>query len=305
MLFDKFSGMFYGMLIGDNLGIINKFTNKYIEDIRPIYSISTGEINFTTKCMFELCNHIIQYKNYDRYKATEIYIELFFKHTNLNNTNFKILTDNFKIYPTIENIKMYYDSILIGLNNRELLPKTNESLLRSIPLILFDYHHAIEDCYITNPQDDCVSCNLLFLKILDRALNDEPVEVQEYWSENFNIKRIIKLAKNNLGLDLKYHKNTCYNTLYCSLYAYLHFNKFEEGIKWVIEQSNEDVCENAYLVGCILGAKLGKKIMDEEITYYNMMRILESHKTNKYITNLETYVKTFTELYNNKKIIKI
>ena len=83
MLFDKFSGMFYGMLIGDNLGIINKLTNKYIEDIRPIYSIPTGEINFTTKCMFELCNHIIQYKNYDRYKATEIYIELFYIIANL------------------------------------------------------------------------------------------------------------------------------------------------------------------------------------------------------------------------------
>jgi hypothetical protein len=305
MLIDKFSGMFYGILIGDNLGIINKLSNNYIEDIRSIYSIPIGEINFITKCMFELCNHIIQFKQYDRYKATEIYLELFFKHTNLNNTNIKILSDHFKVYPTVENIKRYYDQILIGLNNRELLSKTNESLLRSIPLILFDCHQVIEDCYITNPQDDCVSCNLLFLKILDRALNDQPVELQEYWSENLNIKRIIKLVKNNLGLDLKYHKNTCYNALYCALYAYLNFNSFKEGIKWVIQNSNEDVCENTYLVGCILGAKLGKKIMDEEITYYNMMKILESHKTNKYISNLETYVKTFTELYNNKKIIKI
>jgi len=46
-------------------------------------------------------------------------------------------------------------------------------------------------------------------------------------------------------------------------------------------------------------------MMDEEITYYNMMKILGSHQTNKYICNLENYVKTFTELYNTKKIIKI
>jgi len=242
MLFDKFSGMFYGILIGDSLGIINKLTPTYIEDIRPIYSIPVGEINFITKCMFELCNHIIEHKYYDRYKATEIYLDLFLKNSDAPNTNFKILSDYFRVYPSIENIKMYYDSILIGLNNRELLSKTSESLLRSIPLILFDYHQVIEDCYITNPQDDCVSCNLLFLKILDRALNDKPVELQEQWCENFNIKRIIKLVKNNLGLDLKYHKNTCYNALYCSLYVYLNFNNFNEGIKWVIEQSKEDVC---------------------------------------------------------------
>jgi len=298
MLLDKFSGMFYGILIGDNLGLINKISDKYIERLTVI-----RDLNFTTKCMFELCNHIIENKSYDRYKATEIYIELFLKHINLNNTNFKILLDEFKIYPTIENIKLYYDSTLLTLNNNLL--KTNESILRSIPLILFDDYNIIEDCYITNPQSDCISCNLLFLKVLDKALNDEPIEIQEHWTDNVNIKRIIKLAKNNIELDLKYHKNTCYNTLYCSLYAYLHFNNFEEGIKWVIQNSMEDVCENAYLVGCILGAKLGKKIMDEEITYYNMMRILESYKTNKYISNLETYVKTFTELYNNKKIIKI
>ncbi len=112
------------------------------------------------------------------------------------------------------------------------------------------------------------------------------------------------MAKNAIKLDLKYIENNCYNSLYCVLFVYLFFDRFDEGIKWVIENSNKKYAyQNASVAGAVLGAKLSKKIMDEKNTYNNMTIILNQHENDKYILYLETFVNNYTELLKNKNKI--
>jgi ADP-ribosylglycohydrolase len=305
MLTDKFSGMFYGIIIGENLGNINKLSNqscignKYID-----YIISIENMSINIKCMFELCEYVTQNNSYDRFKILQHYFELLSKELYLQG-NFKILFDNFKYYFTYENFMIHYNNVLINLHSKELLNKTNEGLIRCIPMILFTTDEIIQDCYITNPVQECIDCNIFFLQILKRCLDDDPVELKDEWTKNLNIKKLIKLVNTDLGMDLSYNQNNCYNTLYCILYAYVHINTFEDAMEWVISNSRDDVNENACMVGCIMGAKIGNKMMDEHITYFNMMKILNNNETNKHIKNLECYVDKFTEIYKSKNLNKI
>lgn len=306
MLTDKFSGMFYGILIGENLGYINKFSNRYIDYITPTHNIPAGHMSINLKCMFELCDYITQRKYYNRFKLLQAYFEILSKELSIHlEGNFKIVFDNFKYYFTSENFITHYDRILTNLNNNECLRKTNEGLIRCIPMILFTKSEIVEDCSISNPSQECIDCNIFFLQILKRCLNEEPVELKDEWTKNTNIKKIIKLINTNFGMDLSYNQSNCYNTLYCALYAYIYFTNFEEAIEWVIRNSKDDVNENACMVGCIIGAKIGHKMLDEHTTYYNMMKVLNNGDTNKYIKNLESYVDKFTEIYKTKKLNKI
>jgi ADP-ribosylglycohydrolase len=305
MLIDKFSGMFYGILIGENLGHINKLSNQSCIGNRYIdYITHTNNMSINLKCMFELCEYVTQNNSYDRFKILQHYFELLLKELYLQG-NFKILFDNFKYYFTYENFMIHYNNILVKLYNKELLNKTNEGLIRCIPMILFTTDEIIQDCYITNPIQECIDCNIFFLQILKRCLNNEPIELKDEWTKNTNIKKLIKLVNTDLGMDLSYNQNNCYNTLYCALYAYIHFNIFEQAMEWIILNSRDDVNENACMVGCIMGAKIGNKMMNEHITYFNMMKILNNRETNKYINNLENYVDKFTEIYKSKNLNKI
>lgn len=295
MIFDKVSGMFYGLLIGEKLGLINFDNSEYIDSITEYIDLS-----LPIKCMFEICLYTLHCKTYNRNSM----IEKYFNIINIDDPNYynlvEICNESLKsnILPMMSD---HYDKMLARLFYNNKLQNTSESMIRCLPLIIFDKQDIFIDSYLTNPHVDCIECNFIYIKILQRCLNDEPIEVDINWTKNMNVKKIIKMAKNNIMLDLNYIENNCYNSLFCVLYVYLYFNRFDEGIKWVIKNSsNKYVYHNSSVAGCVLGAKLSNKIMDEKTTYDNMTFILNNHENDKYILHLETFVNNYTQFLKNK-----
>jgi hypothetical protein len=295
MIFDKVSGMFYGLLIGEKLGLINFNKSEYIDSITEYRKLS-----LPIKCMFEICFYTLHYKTYDR----NVMINKYFNIININDPTYYNLVElrNESVKTNIHPMMTEeYDKMLSRLFHNNKLQNTSESMIRCLPLLIFDKQDILIDSYLTNPHNDCIECNFIYIKILQRCLNDEPIDVDVSWTKNMNVKKIIKMAKNNIMLDLNYIENNCYNTLFCLLYVYLYFNRFDEGIKWVIKNSsNKYVYHNSSVAGCVLGAKLSKKLMDEKTTYDNMTFILNHHENDKYILYLETFVNNYSQLLKNK-----
>ena len=269
--------MIYGMIVGEIMGGINSRSNTYDAHIYPyklVHPFQHDNLSLHLRCMFQLGNSVLQTKMYDKDCVLSQYF-LTINRKDCDTIKCSNMVNILKIYREANFLTNHAD-VLTKLGARGLLKQNSEALLRCVTLIPCGDEIVREDCFITNPFGDCVDCNIFFLKILKNCLLKQPIKLDEQMSTNLNIRKIIFLAKNKLPLDLKYDLNSWSNTLYCGLYVFSHINSFEEGMSWVIKNSSrEDMKENAAIVGCILGAKIGGKLYRESVTEKNFTEMTE------------------------------
>jgi len=300
------SAMIYGMIVGEFIGIINSNSNvcdEHVTRYKLIHPFQYHNLSLHIRLMFQLGISVVQMKTYNQGHLLNAYFlsvgeDDRFKIKNTNMINIYNLYNQTKF-------SMNHKDVLTKLSVRGELNQTNEALLRCIPLLLCGDDSVKEDCNVTNPYGDCIDCNIFFLRLLKRCLTNERVKLDEKMSVNLNIRKIIFLAKNKFPMDLKYNVSSWSNALYCALYAYSHIDSFEEGMRWVIKNSSKkDVTENAAMVGCVVGAKMGKKIEEESITRKNFYEVRQIMGQTGLKGDVDLYINTFYECFTdvaNKK----
>jgi hypothetical protein len=293
--------MIYGMIVGEILGTINSNSNAFdyqISHYKLAFPFQYYSLSLHLKCMFQLGASVFSTKMYDKNYILNCYL-LTVGELDAADLKHKNTVNIFDIYTDTKFSTTHVDALSkLGIQGR--LNQTNEALLRCICLVPCGDEIVREDCNLTNPYEDCVSCNIFFLQILKKCLLRERFKLDEKMTDNLNIRKIISLAKNKIQLDLRYDIGSWSNTLYCALYSYFHIDSFEIGMNWVVRNSSKkDMRENASIVGCILGAKLGERLYKERETKKNFDETREILGQTRLRNDVDFYINMFEQSFTN------
>lgn len=302
---NKIVGMFYGLAIGDVLGIPHEFKNftpklPYTGLIHQVdgvmsfrfcsRSVPKNVPSDDTRMTIALFKGLIatKFKNNGPDDNTNVLrdsvLKEYLKWAQIDSSMGKHTRSLMKGVTTIKG----YERRFAKLENTESL-QSNGSLMRISPMVLIEdddeCFEAIKmDTYLTNPNVINGTINNIYVQILRcilyaDATKDEIAEVLEHWielndkcQEYQTISNAIKDALNGKKRDISINKGWVINAFYVTLYAFFACDNFQDTMDYVIGGNpNSDTDTNAAIAGALCGL------------YYGCSQLLKESKTSKNI----------------------
>lgn len=307
---DRIKGALYGVLLGDSLGVPHEF--KYMKNViytgilqhravlksqyQPPKTLALGQYSDDSEMMITLLKSILDNNGiYDKRKVVLNYME-WSNSTCLIGKNTRELFKGIKTLKGYENRfkkKFNADAFSLEYNSISEYAQSNGSLMRCLPLAFFNNIENIEeDLYLTNPSTKVLECEILYIKILRKALKGKNRnKLWEYFCENKNINQEIEIVYNdiinNKQRDIQTNKGWIYNAFYCAMLTLYKINDnystFSSMINEVIKLGG-DTDTNGAITGALLGAIIGFNNFDE--TTLTNTEIINNFMNGEYETDL-------------------
>ena len=259
---DKILGLIYGGALGDALGAPHEFRcnhgvytgELYLEtmlpnkrDILPIGSVTDDTNMHLTIIKSLLTNNMV----YNKEHIIESYIQW-------AQTEKCLGINTRKLFNKTKTLKKYYNAIAkVGSEHQ-----SNGSMMRCGILALYDDEIIKTDCYLSNPNEVNLECNLLLLHWIKDIINskfkkeDMKQFIINHKTNNDDISNALHMALNKELRDVTKNKGWCVHALYCAVYTFLYFDNFMDSMRFIIELKG-DTDTNAAISGYLLGAWYG------------------------------------------------
>lgn len=313
---DKLQGLFYGLTIGDALGVPYEFSHfspklpytgllhqvdGHIQFRFAMITIPKNSPSDDTRMSLALLRAL--YKNdfiYSYSEAVQQYL-MWAKDESMLGKNTRKL---FKGITTIKGYKNRYDKIT---ESEKILMQSNGSLMRISPMALIineeDCIHAIiEDTSLTNPNDTNTIINILYVSILRKIIYDNSTKseiidfvkhtvAKEEYDNHELLRAVLKDAINLEYRDISVNKGHVVNAIYICIYCFVRFDSFQESMDYIINKNpKSDTDTNAAITGAVFGAYLGFEQMNKEVkTSYNIQMIKDRPEIKEFEEILYTY----------------
>lgn len=285
--------MFYGVAIGDAVALPFEFhgTTPHIPKSDLIntvpfsvkfreYSIKVNTlISDDTEMTLALLNSIITNQNYDRSSAILAYEE-FANNSTLAGKNTRAM---FKGIKTVKGYQNRFNKLEIKDKEEK---QSNGCLMRASPLILVDPKDIETDVYLSNPNKIALNCVNLFVLILKEIMKGKTREdigtfcFQQLDNLSEEVKQAVLDSKfTEYKRDISTKKGWVCNSLYIALYAFWHFNSFEEAMRFIVNIPRSDTDTNCSIAGALFGAYLGVHKMKQEKYTSQNIEILKKELT--------------------------
>jgi len=149
------------------------------------------------------------------------------------------------------------------------LIQSNGSLMRCSPLAAYPTFGAMiraakQDCYLTNPNEVNMQCSKAYLLAVRACLEGETdkrkiVNDAKNSVDNVDVQHCITAALHAVTRDvnLRFSKGWVVNALYVAFYSFLHFERFADALRWIIDVKKGDTDTNASIAGSLWGAYRG------------------------------------------------
>jgi ADP-ribosyl-[dinitrogen reductase] hydrolase len=294
---NKLLGMFYGVALGDALGVPTEF---YRITPKMIYSPYINEIPFEIKFQFASIKVPARSVSDDTEMTIALLESIVSNNFNYNkddvikyymkfaNTCFMLGKNTRKLFKGIKTLNGYENRFnkLTDIEKENM--QSNGSLMRATPLVLVGVSNIAIDTYLSNPNVINYYCNLIYIQILKVLLTTGSIDhVKEVCKNYINSNTTPEVVKKCLldvlpcGAELNSNnqrditgkiKGWVCSSLYISLYTLFHYDTFEEAMNFVIEKHpGSDTDTNASITGALFGAMLGlEKMKSEKITNKNI-----------------------------------
>jgi ADP-ribosyl-[dinitrogen reductase] hydrolase len=293
---DRINGMFYGLAIGDSIGMPLEFFNTTPKfSFSPYINTVPFDINFqfasihvdaptvsddtemTLALLKSLLNSDMKYSSENSVKEYLIF----------GNTSKMLGRNTRKLFKGVTTIKGYQNRFSKLTDEEKENMQSNGSLMRASPLALLTENECIKtDCYLTNPNSINYFANIIFIHILRHLLNggekadcidiatniamrdDCPDEIMEAVKDSMK-KDVCRSLNGKL-------KGWVVSSLYIALYSFWTFEKYEDAVNFIINIKGSDTDTNASITGALFGAWKGKKTLEQEEYTSKNVEILEN-----------------------------
>ncbi len=148
--------------------------------------------------------------------------------------------------------------------------QSNGAMMRCSPLaLLWDNSSVIEDCNLSNSNNVCRDCNLVYVAALRLALTGTDgntiFSVVKTIAQTDEVKFVLDQVEKREHRDITENRGWCLHALWCSMIVITSFTNYSEAMNWVItSQPGSDTDTNGCIAGALLGAILGFEIMRSE-----------------------------------------
>jgi ADP-ribosylglycohydrolase len=288
---DRIRGLVAGGAVGDALGSRYEFRYQSKEVYTGLISSPTviwsrfqgqrtlelGQVTDDTEMSLALGRSLIEQKGYNQTLVTQSYITWCNDGTPMCGKNTRAL---FKGISTIRGYQSRCKKIFSVDSNE--WTQSNGSLMRCAVLALLDDQEVwLTDCRITNPHENNLSAQWIYLYVVRCLLaglqkSDVISYIKHYASESQQLtpatKSVLQLALHSSKQDINVNKGWVLNALYAAIYAFVNFDKLQDAFDWVIGQNpGSDADTNAAITGNLFGAWLGyDQLLTEEKSQKNI-----------------------------------
>ena len=288
---DKVRGMFMGAFLGDALGVPHEFrcnaktpytgilqhrgfmTSQY----QGKKELEVGQVSDDSELSLTLLRTIINDRGYNKENIIMSYLRW------ANSGGWMIGKNTRALLRGVTTMKGYQGRMSKMLSTAAS-SQSNGALMRCSPLaLLWDNRAVIEDVNITNPNNVCLDCNLVYVNSLRLALQgiDGPsilIKAKEF-AQTDEIKAVLTQVEKREARNIAESKGWCLHGLWCSMMAITSFKNYSEAMNWVItSQPGSDTDTNACIAGALIGALLGfDKLQEEPSTNRNITILLEAN----------------------------
>jgi ADP-ribosylglycohydrolase len=291
---DKILGILTGVALGDALGIPTEFTRT---EPKMSYSEYVNTISFSIKFQYASIN-VPAASVSDDTEMTLSLLECLVKNSmtyyenkviksyiNFANTSKMLGRNTRKLFKGIKTTEGYHRRYAKLTEEEKQHMQSNGSLMRAAPLSLISNRFIKIDCDLTNPNPINYYCNKIFVKLLKGLLKGADKDDCREFCQNYlevettpdEVKKVLRDAlgrKDRRDITGK-QKGWCCNTLYIALYAFFHYETFEDAMKFIIkDHPYSDSDTNASVAGALFGCLLGyEALKKEDITSKNIIAI--------------------------------
>lgn len=290
---DAVKGMFYGLAIGDCLGMpyeFNSNSGEYSEIIITTTFRNKWQGKRTTALGQGSDDSEMTYALYDTLKKNNFKYDrdqVILKYMDFANNSCFLGKNTIALFKGIKTLNGY--RARCSKIHADNISQSNGSLMRLSPLVFCTsldpekiLEYVIKDTSISNPCDMNYACGFIFLYVLrnivDKGFKHEKlndiIDFAIYFATN-KFKQDFSFLKKDLpqinGSDKGWVKHACH----CAIYSVLNHKKsFSDQIKNIIIRGG-DTDTNASISGALLGALLYDEMKKENITSENMKIIRE------------------------------
>lgn len=156
--------------------------------------------------------------------------------------------------------------------------QSNGSLMRCSPLAVLEKDEpAIIDCYLTNPNRINVEASVCYIHAVRACLKGK-TDKRAIYNEALEkateplVRKALMEAGYSMFRDVEQKKTKGWvlHTLYIAFYAFLHFDRFVDAMRWIIAEKKGDTDTNAAVAGALLGAYIGyDKLVEDPVVKHN------------------------------------
>lgn len=286
---DKILGMFYGLAIGDALGVPYEFRsfNPKLEYTGLLHQVD-GFIQFRfakilvpknspsddTRMTLALLKGL---DSEDEYKYSKKVLEEYLKWANAESMLGK---NTRKLLKGVTTIKGYTNRFNKLTDSEKVQMQSNGSLMRISPIVLIldpdeCYAAVKEDTYLTNPNKINYDVNIFYVKLLRKIVYEycsksELIEWIVKWTREKNdvskdVKDIVKDAIDRKKKDVSESKGWVLNALYICVFSFISFDNYEDAMDFIIRDNpRSDTDTNAAIAGALFGAYIGLEGLKKE-----------------------------------------
>lgn len=256
---NKKLGMLLGLHIGDSLGATLEFTDKseiyelHTEIIGGgVYNWHPGEPTDDTEMMLCLLNSIADLGRFDQKDVAKRYLDWFNKNPkDVGNT----------ISQALNNLNRGMSLSSCGVDSE--FGQGNGSLMRCAPMALLPFSNLSikRQCSITHAHQMCVYCDQIFILLLQDLINGLSKE-EAFQNLLINSKKrdtSIYLLMEQIPyttLDEFVKSGYVLETLFCTAWAFIYTNSFEEALIKIVNEGGDADTYGA-ITGAIAGAYYG------------------------------------------------
>lgn len=280
---DRLFGAFMGHMLGDALGAPHEFhsslpfTGKLEYKLRakwrmhPDRIMPEGSITDDSEMTLALLRSIVENKDYIQEDALKAYLDWANSRCPFLGRNTRKL---FVGVTTVAGARKRMENA----EDQEKI-ESNGSLMRCLPLVLFNEQAIFEDTDLTNPNDLNREASLTYLTAIYRLIQNEPVhkiltEIGSQLRHPALLKAYSQILKNKERDITGKTKGWVVHAWYCAFRTLVSDTSFEEQMQWIISQPDSDTDTNAAIAGAMLGARYGQThLLDFEQTLNNWLII--------------------------------
>lgn len=293
---DRVRGMFIGAFLGDALGVPHEFKcNRNVEYTGKLEhrgfmitrfqgkkELEIGQISDDSEMTLTLLRSLISNHGYNRDQVVLSYLQW------ANSGGWMMGKNTRELLKGVTTVRGYQNRI----NKVLLLPmeqrsQSNGALMRSSPLaLLSDLNPVVLDVNITNPNDVCIDCEIVYISALRLALQGLPRneifrKIKDL-AQTAEVKTIMSEVENRTFRNISENKGWCLHALWCSLTVLNSDMNCSEAMKWIItSQKGSDTDTNACISGALLGAVSGFDNLNTESETKQNIEILLNVDTEK------------------------
>lgn len=282
---DKLLGAFYGLALGDALGVPHEFRyqkDKYtgiLEHLgkhqsrwfpQPQYTV-VGQVSDDTEMTLALTKCIIDNKGWNRDEVIKAY-QKWANSTGRLGNNTRLLFKGVKTVKGYENrYKKALDGTLKGMKYKNLGEvQSNGSLMRCLPLIFVSGRELEEDIKLSNPNPVNIECGRVYINLMKQLFYGRPLCIQV---SNAKVSESLRM-KNR---DLKNCGAWILHAIWCATTVLRTKMTFGTAMDYIINKEG-DTDTNAAITGAMLGMKLGlKKMLECKRTKRNLEILLNAN----------------------------